>query len=167
MGGAILLIRSALGQRNGTDELPAESTPLRPNNKNSCTLRLATNAAGNAGLKFISEAWREDNHLAFCELAFGLASAQVCENAMEQINASADATAASALRSAAPSSIATEPIETTRSTPPESCAWIGLCDSEEQEPKVRLCATPNFPRYLEEVLFPRLMLRCCPYRFSI
>jgi len=151
-------------------------------------LRLASGAAGNVGLDAISEAWLEGKEAPCVELAFGSASIQVCEDVMRHVNDSAAAMSASTLRSAASSSAPAHPsvrntavhptINASDESPTRSAGAAGGCGCGFQAPvssigascadgeapgralkQRRFNATCDVPRYLEDVLFPRLMLR--------
>lgn len=177
--GAVYVARKAFALRHAQhnsdaeEELPfpslyEEREPLQ-------VFRLATSFAGNSAIKAISEAWLEGNAPGSCELAFGSATAEVCEEKMKEINASDALERACALRSAASSSTAQPPATGGGINPGHlglepaetGCGWLwngptrmrGEDDDALQTTKMRMLMTSDIPSYLEEVLFPRLMLR--------
>jgi len=159
--GVETIARCAFGLRSGTalfaaGDVPAETAHMQ-NLGSLQSLRLATQSAGNAGLKSISEAWLEGQPPTSCEMAFGSASAQMCEEMTKEINSSDASKTAPTLRSAAFSTPTRGSNELQRSnTEGSDWLWVGCGDVAR---KRRLIVTCDVPKYLEEVLFPRLMLR--------
>jgi len=169
--GAAILARSALGLVVPSSASEEEVVPTKTATGKLQSFCLATSAAGNVGLTAFSSAWDGGAALPICELAFGSSTSKTCEELMLKVNSSdypvqASGLSAHSLRCAASSNTSTD-ARLAKSNSPGSCGWLlqrndanlEAAASGSQPLARRLSVTCDLPKYLEEVLFSRLMLR--------